>query len=248
MYNLGEIQILSIVLSVSYSYTLFVWLICEFIEQEMNDTRGENVTSFSFPREEAASIFYLFSEFFKYPKCNEQTETNYSDLLTELTRRLHKLYGNSISVTVNISSLNTKQLQAAYMESYAKIAPPIESVYKEWTVDPTCTLPFAKSKGFLLGDSALHIRFLLKEFEITIPEEYFHTPDHLVILLELLAIVIENSEQSFIRQYVDDHFDWLDELITRLEVLPDHHIYLQITRLLHQSIHKLKTLTKITVA
>ncbi|MCL6574224.1 MAG: molecular chaperone TorD family protein [Bacillus sp. (in: Bacteria)] len=186
-------------------------------------------------------IFYILADLYKYPDLDIWEDITCNRLLNEIKEHATRLHIPDSLIEITDLPIELKQMQEIYVESIGGTAVPIESIYKQWTTDRTCNLPFAKSKGYLLGDSALHIRFILEEFDIEIPKEYKNKPDHLAILLELLGYFIENAEAAFTSQFLVDHFDWLDEFAARLEALPGNQFYLQVTRLLQQILHSLKS-------
>ena len=67
---------------------------------------------------------------------------------------------------------------------------PVESIYKKWTEDPSARLPIAGSTGYLMGDPALHARYLLDHYQLQVP------PD-----------------------YLNQHFDWLDSFGKAVEAI-----------------------------
>ncbi len=87
---------------------------------------------------------------------------------------------------------------------------PVESVYKKWTEDPTARLPIAGSTGYLMGDAALHAKYLLEHYGLDVPPDYRMMPDHLVILLELAAFLLQNRTDEESRLFLSQHLDWLD--------------------------------------
>lgn len=86
---------------------------------------------------------------------------------------------------------------------------PVESVYKPWTEDPAARLPIAGSAGYLLGDAALHVRYLLDHYGFAVPAEYQMMPDHLSLLLELAAFLLEQRTPGEARLFLVQHLDWL---------------------------------------
>lgn len=102
-------------------------------------------------------------------------------------------------------------------------ARPIESLYKVWTTDKGAQLGISQQRGYLMGDSALHINHLIHGLGLEIPEEYLQMPDHLSILFELLAYSIEHRQPEEIRHLFNDHLDWLDDLeecLIQIDALP----------------------------
>ena len=193
-------------------------------------------------KQSASMIFSILADLYKFPESDIWEDFSCHQLLDELRRYASEWYESNSLVEITDLPTGLKQMQQIYAESLGGPALPVESVYKEWTADRTCNLPFARSKGYLLGDSALHIRFILEEFEIEIPENYRNTPDHLAILLELLAFFLLHAKSELIKQFLEDHFDWLDEFALRLEELGGTQFYLQVTRFLQQMLKKLTSI------
>ena len=94
---------------------------------------------------------------------------------------------------------------------------PVESVYKKWTEDSTTRLPIAGSTGYLMGDAALHARYLLDHYGLSIPPDYQMMPDHLVLLLELAAFLLRQRTDRESRLFLEQHLDWLGQLAEALQ-------------------------------
>lgn len=199
-------------------------------------------------KQQAAQIFSLFAELYKPPEVDLWTEINRNRLLERVRNEAEDLFGAVNLAKVQEIPETFEQMKSLYSSSLTSVrkdaALPIESIYKQWTSDQTCQMPFARSTGYLLGDSALHIRFILKEFQMEIPNEYSQTPDHLAVLLELLAYFIENSPDEFVLQFINDHFDWLDDFAEKLVSISKHSFYPQVTELLLDHLKAIKTLYK----
>ena len=86
---------------------------------------------------------------------------------------------------------------------------PIESVYKKWTTDPSARLPIAGETGYLMGDPALHVQYLINQYGLQIPPDYRMMPDHLVLLLELTSVLLEQRSPEEARLFLSQHLDWL---------------------------------------
>ena len=96
---------------------------------------------------------------------------------------------------------------------------PVESIYKKWTDDPTARLPIAGSTGYLMGDPALHAKYLLDHYQLQVPPDYRMMPDHLLLLLELLSFLLENRPIAEAALFLRQHFDWLDSFAEALEAI-----------------------------
>jgi len=84
---------------------------------------------------------------------------------------------------------------------------PVESLYKPWSTIVDGGI--GSNTGYYLGDHALHIIALCENLQIGIPERFSATPDHLSLLLELLAFLEENARPADVRGFITDHLDWL---------------------------------------
>jgi len=89
---------------------------------------------------------------------------------------------------------------------------PVESIYRQWTLDHTCEMPFAKDKGYLMSDFALHMQALYTQYQLGIPEEYSSMPDHLSLELEFCAFLVENEGRERQTVFIKEHLNWVDEL------------------------------------
>lgn len=89
---------------------------------------------------------------------------------------------------------------------------PIESIYRQWTLDDTAEVPFAKEKGHLMSDFALHMQALYNQYQLSIPKEYSSMPDHLCLELEFYAFLLENENPERQKVFINEHLNWVDEL------------------------------------
>ncbi|MCK8825005.1 molecular chaperone TorD family protein [Fuchsiella alkaliacetigena] len=89
----------------------------------------------------------------------------------------------------------------------------IESVYKPWTTDESCEMPFAKEKGHLLGDWAHHMKYLYEELGIEVPVNFAHCPDHLVLQLEFMSVLVKGGDLEKQYSFISTHLDWLECLV-----------------------------------
>ena len=188
---------------------------------------------------DSANVFLILADLYKLPTKDIWDEIKEQDLLKKLEASVKELYNFAFSLE-EVLPESYVEFRELYMTSIGSTqthaALPIESLYKPWTQDETCTLPFARDKGYLLGDSALHINYLLEKLEIDIPMELQGMPDHLAILLELLAYFIEHAPESFTAEFIEDHFDWLEEFESQLLEETKHPFYLRLTRMLNETV------------
>lgn len=187
-------------------------------------------------KQEVSNLFYLLADFYRYPEKELWDNIKNHKVQAEMQELASLLEVLDHFYEIIDWPMELEQMQRLYDKSIGGPALPVESLYKVWTTDSECTLPFAKSKGYLMGDSALHIRFILEKFEMEIPEEFESMPDHLSTLLELLGFFIEHAQDDFINQFLDEHFDWLADFYKQLEQVQGNSFYLQITSFLQQVI------------
>lgn len=184
---------------------------------------------------DCANVFMVLADLYKLPAMEFWDEIRQQGLLRMLEESVNELYDIDFSIE-EILPESYAEFQVLYMTSIGstqkQAALPIESLYKPWTQDETCTLPFARDKGYILGDSALHINYLLEKLEIDIPIELQGMPDHIAILLELLAFFIEHAPEHTTADFMEDHFDWLEEYESHLSEVTEHPFYQRLTRLL----------------
>ncbi|GAW28360.1 molecular chaperone TorD family protein [Carboxydocella sp. ULO1] len=90
---------------------------------------------------------------------------------------------------------------------------PVESLFRPWSEGEKTELPFARQKGYLLSDRALHMRELLNQYGLEIPPEMQETPDHLIIELEFLGFLLANGKGEEAKAFVGEHLDWVPELV-----------------------------------
>ncbi len=186
-----------------------------------------------------AFVFTIFADLYKPPALEFWNEIEQNHLLKDLVQMVNDLYGFEGSIDgilpddfEHFCTIHKKVIGSAE----EKAVLPIESLYKRWTQDETCTLPFAREKGYLQGDPAMHIMFILNELQMEIPSQYRGIPDHLSILLELAAYFIEHAPENFSREFMADHLDWLGEFEIQLKEKAAHPFYEGITGLLRKVI------------
>lgn len=118
--------------------------------------------------------------------------------------------------------LPPEELAEAYYQAFGRprgALRPIESVYKPWTSDPTAELALARSRGWLGGDPAAHLRDLYQAVGITTPRALAHAPDHLALELEFMAVLVEHGTVAQQRLFLQQHLDWLPDLVAAAEAL-----------------------------
>lgn len=183
-------------------------------------------------RKTYAELLLLFSELYKFPE-----EEFYKEIKSgEFDRQIAEL-GKSLNdpVTANFKDQigSYPEMVEAFNHCFlgikAPFAPPVESVYKTWTTDQSCQAPHKNQKGYLMGDSALHVKHILDSFGLEIPQEYALMPDHLTILLEIGAFLLRQELPAETRQFIHDHLDWLPDYTQALCQVEQSRFYLYAT-------------------
>lgn len=109
----------------------------------------------------------------------------------------------------------------------------VESTYKSWTDDSRCPLTFAATKGFIMGDCALHMREMFHQLGLEVPEEFRSTPDHLVLELDFLSLLYYSANREQIQKFIEDHLDWIGDLKDRVDHAQAHPFYRKVIELIH---------------
>lgn len=158
-------------------------------------------------------VLEAFSECLKDPSPNWRKEL--PNIVSFLESALPPLETSGVKAISGALS-NAPDLQAEFVRSFlfpveTRVVP-VESVYRPWTLDPTATLSFAHSKGYLLGDAAHHMRHLFELYELKVPEELEPVPDHLCLELEFAALLLRRGEIENYLIFIREHLNWVGEL------------------------------------
>jgi TorA maturation chaperone TorD len=108
----------------------------------------------------------------------------------------------------------------------------VESSYKPWTQDAECHLSFAREKGLLMGDSALHMAHIFRHSGVDLPDSFRSCPDHLVLELQFLSALYGEATDREVKQFIHDHLDWIPQIKENLIRLGPHPFYLSAMELL----------------
>ncbi|OEF96748.1 TorD/DmsD family molecular chaperone [Desulfuribacillus alkaliarsenatis] len=190
-------------------------------------------------------MFQLLAEFYKYPN-REFYEYISEENIQEELKQLVNGAGMDFAIQIYKPFASFDEMRIEYTRAFIGIdkpaATPVESIYKVWTTDETATMAFAKSKGYLMGDSALHVQHLLEKFQLEIPEELGKKPDHISVLLELQSYILEHESDEAALQFAKDHFDWIRDFKQEIEKVEGHEFYIYTTELLIDVIEETKVL------
>lgn len=139
------------------------------------------------------------------------SEKNPEDILIDLEKEYYRLFSETGKERISL----------------------VESYYKPWTNDSSCLLPFAREKGFLMGDSAVHLLDLFSYYGLEIDKAFQGMPDHLVIELEFLSYLYNKNYGESIKCFIRDHLDWIPQLIEEVKRCNPHPFYLSSLEMLN---------------
>jgi len=108
----------------------------------------------------------------------------------------------------------------------------VESTYKKWTTDQSCSLAFANRHGLLQGDYALHMAEIYRQLSLNVPPEFQATPDHLILELELLSLLFRYATPQQIKIFIADHLDWVAELKAAIDRVRPNSFYGRVIELI----------------
>ncbi len=165
------------------------------------------------------------------------------ETIEELTHGLKEGFGLDVSASELAEQL--PEYSVAHKEYVThltttfgkKAAAPIESIYKIWTNDPTCDLPHARETGYLMGDSALHMKELLEQLQLEIPEDHLEMPDHISVNLNVAGIFAGSGNEEAFHTFVSDHLDWLGDFSEKLKAVSPESFYLYLSSII-EGIHE----------
>lgn len=184
-----------------------------------------------------ANVLLILAEFFKFPD-EEFFQALHTGEVDEQIRELSMLAGYPISRSTcfqdEVASYETlvDMYNTCLLGIHQPFAPPVESVYKVWTRDVSYQGPLKDQKGYLMGDSAQHVRHILDALGLEVPQEYAMMPDHLAITLEILAYFLRQEMFDEAEQFKTDHLDWLPEFRSALSQLDGSGAYVDVVQAL----------------
>jgi TorA maturation chaperone TorD len=187
-------------------------------------------------RRAISQVCLILAEFYKYPSDHFFAQITTGTIIQELMDELQNAH---IDVVIDRDKWqrlfhNYSEVKKEYIRCFigrtVQHVVPVESVYKVWTTNKEAQVVFASSKGYLMGDSAMHIKYLLDKLGLEIPKEFEYTPDHITILLELLAYIVESCNSQDAYQYVSEHFDWVEEFYHELQQINASLLFKEVTQ------------------
>jgi TorA maturation chaperone TorD len=110
---------------------------------------------------------------------------------------------------------------------------PVESLYRHWTHQDSCSVSFGQQAGLYASDSAAHMTHLMEQFELVSLVDPPLLPDHLALELNLLNLIVHQGVPGDAARFIDDHLSWLPSYLdSLLDKLPETHSLIAVTALL----------------
>lgn len=191
------------------------------------------------PREKA-HLCELMAGLFSPPERGVIDEIRKGDVSSFLAKAM-KSWGGDPALLIGLQTSGSPgalymELQGEYDRLFSEVEEKsislIESPYKPWTQDGECRLSFAREKGLLRGDSALHMAAIFQKTGVEVPEPFRGCPDHVVLELEFLSALYAEATDRQVRQFIQDHLDWIPQLKKEMIPFQPHPFYLSAVELL----------------
>ncbi len=151
--------------------------------------------------DEWADLYSLLAECFKHPDDQFVRDVQSGLLEDELGEYVDALSLSAVDVVppdVDEGRINEEYL--AMFEAYeTPYAVPAESPYEEWYGD--------YDGGLLGGPAATEMERRYEALGVEPPNEY--PADHVALLLEYAALLLEHGQHDEYVQFLDEHFDWI---------------------------------------
>jgi TorA maturation chaperone TorD len=182
----------------------------------------------------------LMAGLFSSPERGVIDEVRKEDCFSFLSRAV-KSWGGDPALLIGLQASDSSDalyvdLQREYDRLFSgweeKSVSLVESPYKPWTQDGECRLSFARERGLLGGDSALHMAAIFRQSGVDIPEAFQACPDHLVLELEFLSALYREAGDREVKQFIQDHLDWVPQMKREMIRFQPHPFYLSAAELL----------------
>ena len=183
-------------------------------------------------------IFAQLSEFFKEPTGEFADDIESGRLLGFFRERLPSI-GFDFSLLKglllkgDVYAILSEEYRRRFLGPLPPYIIPVESVYKQWSNDPECSLPLAGEKGYLMGDPAIDMIKRYQAHGIVIPDNYSSMPDHIALELEYMSFLCRNASDREQSEFLESHIDWIDDLASDIYKTADSVFYsaaIQITK------------------
>ena len=190
--------------------------------------------------QEKEHLCELMAGLFSPPERGVIDEIRKGEVFSFLTDAL-KSWGGDPALLIGLQTSGSPQdlyfeLQEEYDRLFSgregKSLSLIESPYKPWTQDAECRLSFAREKGLLRGDSALHMAAIFRDSGVEVPQRFAACPDHLVLELEFLSALYAEATDDEVGQFIQDHLDWIPQLKKEMIRFQSHPFYVSAVELL----------------
>lgn len=163
------------------------------------------------------AVYHLLSDVLKEPEEGyegvQQRDVDFLETaFQKLQYSIERIKYESWPVLSSDASALKNDYRLSFTYPLGKRILPVESIYRQWTLDPTFEVPFAKEKGYLMSDFALHMQALYTRYNLSIPQEYEGMPDHLCLELEFCAFLLENESRERQDVFINEHLNWVEEL------------------------------------
>ncbi|MFW6383911.1 MAG: TorD/DmsD family molecular chaperone [Halodesulfurarchaeum sp.] len=154
---------------------------------------------------EWSALHTLLAECFKEPTDGFVQEVRAGRLESEL-REHDAALGLGLEEMAPPLPADRGSLQRSYLALFEAMeepfAPPVESPYKPWYGD--------REGGLLDGPSATEMERRYEAIDASPPPAY--PPDHLALLLEYGALLLDAGADDQYREFVAEHLDWIEAL------------------------------------
>ena len=165
---------------------------------------------------------------------------------SQLRQSFDRFFSHHTASTV-LSRQSLSHAYEALLTSYTgdtgKGVFPVESVYRPWTEDSSCLLPFSFSGGYLNGDAAMHLRAILSDLGIDEEQLNGLQPDHIAVELNVLALLLECNDRAA-QIFFSDHLGWFGEFACLARQQwgnsPESSHYLELIRVTEDTLHSFR--------